>query len=123
MPRSGNLHPEEALQLRRTIPSDQSDTVSSDSDWLDSSVSDAPLSRSECTDDECGGAEDENNILDATLTCVVHQIVLVGLGRQHYPAKPAGQEGRKRHKNVLRSNPGPTLHASRRIETMLSLRI
>ena len=75
-------------------------------------MSDAPLSRSECTDDECGGAEDENNILDAMLTCVVHQIVLVGLGRQHYPAKPAGQVGRKRHKNVLRSNPGPTLHVS-----------
>ena len=73
------------------------------------------------TDDECGGAEDENNILDATLTCVVHQIVLVGLGSQHYPAKPAGQVGRKRHKNVLRSNPGPTLHASRRIETILSI--
>ena len=95
MPRSGNLNPEQALQLRRTIPSDQSDTVSSDSDWWDSSESDAPLSRSVCTDDECGGTEDENNILDATLTCVVHQIVIVGLGRQHYPAKPAGQKDGK----------------------------
>ena len=46
-------------------------------------MSDAPLSRSKCTDDECGGTEDENNILDANLTCVVHQIVIVGLGRQH----------------------------------------